>query len=45
MSPVRRALMEKDNFMDEDAWWFWMLFPITIPLWIFGAILDAIGIT
>jgi len=38
--------MEKDNIFDfADEWWFWLAFPITIPLWIIGALLDAIGLT
>jgi hypothetical protein len=36
--------METKNFLNDwaqpDDWWFWVLFPITIPLWLLGALID-----
>ena len=29
-----------EDWVDPGEWWFWVLFPITIPLWIIGEVID-----
>ncbi len=31
------------DFVSPDDWWFWVLIPITGPLWLIGQILDLFG--
>jgi len=33
-----------DDFVDAGDWWFWLLIPITGPLWLIGEILALLGI-
>jgi hypothetical protein len=32
------------DWVDVGDWWFWLLIPITGPLWIVGEILSLFGI-
>ncbi len=29
-----------EDFVSPDDWWFWLLLPITGPLWLLGELLD-----
>jgi len=42
----RREKMKNifSNFVDPSDWWFWLLIPITGPLWLIGEILALLGI-
>lgn len=36
--------MDKGNFLDDWAspndWWFWLLLPLSGPLWLLGTLID-----
>jgi len=39
-----KNIFEDIGIADPGEWWFWLLLPITGPLWLIGELLELLGI-